>query len=254
MLPARPFVTCELLMRPILPSAHPRRRRGTSASVVLVAASFAIAALPSVAAAVGQPSVSRGAETDRIPWPPSVRPIDFDPLDRMPATEQARSTSEHMAGGAETDRVEARIALLTATYRWDERGPRVAELQRALGVNDHGWYADNTRIVHLAALTAMGLPLAGVPARPPGPSSTDWAELRACESGGDYSIVSASGRYRGAYQFNRSTWDVVAGRHAPELVGVDPAAAAPADQDAMARALFADRGASPWPHCGRHLR
>ncbi len=33
-----------------------------------------------------------------------------------------------------------------------------------------------------------------------------------------------------------------------------PAAASPADQDAMALALYSERGARPWPHCGRHLR
>jgi hypothetical protein len=34
------------------------------------------------------------------------------------------------------------------------------------------------------------------------------------------------------------------------MVGVDPAAAAPADQDAMARALYAEQGAGPWYACG----
>ena len=33
-----------------------------------------------------------------------------------------------------------------------------------------------------------------------------WAALRNCESGGAYDIVSGSGRYRGAYQFDQSTW------------------------------------------------
>lgn len=80
-----------------------------------------------------------------------------------------------------------------------------------------------------------------------------WAALRRCESGGDYGAVSANGSYRGAYQFSRSTWNSVASRTAPHLVGVDPAAAAPADQDAMALALYRSSGSSPWPHCGRHL-
>lgn len=88
---------------------------------------------------------------------------------------------------------------------------------------------------------------------PPGPSADQWAAMRNCESGGDYSITNPSGKYRGAYQFDRSTWNSVAERHAPALVGVDPAAASPADQDAMALALYTERGARPWPHCGRHL-
>jgi hypothetical protein len=92
-----------------------------------------------------------------------------------------------------------------------------------------------------------------VPVLPPGPSAEQWAAMRECESGGDYSITNPSGKYRGAYQFDRRTWNSVAERHAPHLVGVDPAAASPADQDAMAFALYSERGARPWPHCGRHL-
>ena len=76
------------------------------------------------------------------------------------------------------------------------------------------------------------------------------ASIRACESGGNYGAVSSSGQYRGAYQFDRQTWNGVAARHAPSLVGQDPAAAAPADQDAMASALMSERGSSPWPVCG----
>jgi hypothetical protein len=88
---------------------------------------------------------------------------------------------------------------------------------------------------------------------PAGPPAEQWAALRDCESGGDYSITNPSGKYRGAYQFDRSTWNSVAERHAQALVGVDPAAASPAEQDAMALALYTERGARPWPHCGRHL-
>jgi hypothetical protein len=80
-----------------------------------------------------------------------------------------------------------------------------------------------------------------------------WAALRRCESGGDYGAVSSSGTYRGAYQFSRSTWNSVASSSYPHLVGVDPAAASAADQDAMAMALYRSSGSSPWPHCGRHL-
>ena len=79
------------------------------------------------------------------------------------------------------------------------------------------------------------------------------ARLRQCESGGDYGIVSSSGAYRGAYQFSRATWNSVSGRHFPKYAGVDPAQAAPKVQDAMARALFTERGRSPWPVCGARM-
>jgi len=147
------------------------------------------------------------------------------------------------------------VFVLTATYAWDERGPRVQLLQEVIGVEPDGRYGALTRQAHVAALGFAGLPTDNVPVPvlPPGPSAEQWAALRDCESGGDYSITNPSGRDRGAYQFDRPTWDSVAGRHAPHLVGVDPAAASPADQDAMAFALYSERGAGPWPQCGRYL-
>lgn len=84
-------------------------------------------------------------------------------------------------------------------------------------------------------------------------SDASLARLRQCESGGNYNITSPGGAYRGAYQFATSTWNAVAGRHFPELIGVDPAYAAPEAQDAMARALYLEMGRSPWPVCGRYL-
>jgi hypothetical protein len=86
------------------------------------------------------------------------------------------------------------------------------------------------------------------------PTTEQWARLRACESGGNYGAISAGGRFRGAYQFDQQTWDVVTAQADPQLQGVDPATAAPADQDAVARALYRSRGASPWPRCGAALR
>ena len=67
------------------------------------------------------------------------------------------------------------------------------------------------------------------------------------DSAGGYRAVNPTGTYRGAYQFSRSTWDSTA-RHAGrlDLVGVDPAAAAPADQDFLALHLYQWQGASPW--------
>jgi hypothetical protein len=64
---------------------------------------------------------------------------------------------------------------------------------------------------------------------------------------GGYNAVSGSGTYRGAYQFSRSTWDNTARRAGrPDLVGVDPAAAAPPDQDFLALSLYTWQGAAPW--------
>jgi hypothetical protein len=73
-----------------------------------------------------------------------------------------------------------------------------------------------------------------------------WAKLRNCESGGNYQAVSASGKYRGAYQFDQRTWESVGG------VG-DPVDASPEEQDLRARMLYARSGNRPWPVCGRFL-
>lgn len=87
--------------------------------------------------------------------------------------------------------------------------------------------------------------------RPPVYSTTDPGAFLACtrqlESGGNYAIVSADGLYHGAYQFLQSTWDATAGRAGrPDLIGVDPATASVADQDALAASLYATNGAQPW--------
>jgi hypothetical protein len=73
-----------------------------------------------------------------------------------------------------------------------------------------------------------------------------WQRLRACESGGNYRAISPSGKYRGAYQFDQRTWESMGG------VG-DPADASAAEQDQLAMELYARRGKSPWPVCGRFL-
>ena len=68
--------------------------------------------------------------------------------------------------------------------------------------------------------------------------------IAACESGGDPTAVSPSGRYRGKYQFMRSTWKEWGGR------GSDPAEASEPHQDRVALRLYRARGTAPWPNCG----
>ena len=80
-------------------------------------------------------------------------------------------------------------------------------------------------------------------------SDAGLARLRACESGGNYGAVSSNG----LYQFHRTTWNSVAAKYYPHLRGVDPAAAAPFDQDRMTRALWATGGPQNWPVCSRRV-
>lgn len=65
-----------------------------------------------------------------------------------------------------------------------------------------------------------------------------------CESGGNPRAVSASGTYRGLFQFDYGTWASVGGKG-------DPAAASATEQYRRAAMLYARRGAAPWPVCGR---
>ncbi len=67
--------------------------------------------------------------------------------------------------------------------------------------------------------------------------------IAACESGGDPTVVDASGTYRGKYQFDLQTWASVGGSG-------DPAAAPEAEQDYRAALLMSRSGSSPWPVCG----
>lgn len=83
---------------------------------------------------------------------------------------------------------------------------------------------------------------------PPASSDDIDAKLRQialCESGGNPKAVSPSGLYRGKYQFDPQTWAAMGG------AGTDPAAASEAEQDRVARLLYEQRGAAPWPVCGR---
>ena len=67
--------------------------------------------------------------------------------------------------------------------------------------------------------------------------------IASCESGGDPTIVSSDGTYRGKYQFSFETWASVGGSG-------DPAAAPEAEQDYRAALLYSQAGSSPWPVCG----
>ena len=91
--------------------------------------------------------------------------------------------------------------------------------------------------------------MVGTKARPTVTATADglnWAALANCESGGRPTAVSASGTYRGMYQFSMSTWASVGGSG-------DPAAASAEEQTARAQMLYNRSGAGQWPHCGSRL-
>ena len=78
---------------------------------------------------------------------------------------------------------------------------------------------------------------------PGGVTMATLESIAECESGGDPTIVSSDGSYRGKYQFSFSTWESVGGSG-------DPAEAPEMEQDYRAALLYSQSGSSPWPVCG----
>ena len=158
---------------------------------------------------------------------------------REQASDAVASTDEHL------DALDEAIALTQLALGEAEDAQRTAAIVLA-----------EAEAAERAARQAAAVPAGGgtpppdgyVPLGewPGGPSYEQWAALRQCESSGNYQAVSPSGLYRGAYQFDLSTWASVGGSG-------DPALASPAEQDHRAQVLWSQRGPSPWPVCGRYL-
>lgn len=159
-----------------------------------------------------------------------------------------------------------------ATAAPPTRGPIVGTVpmtdvdeQYALGVEAYlAWRAAQDAIDLAAYLEATKPP---PPTPPPAPRSVfaisehpttnsgscagDFDCFKPCtfshESGGNYAIVSPSGTYRGAWQFDQSTWNnAVANAGYPEWVGRPANEAPPEIQDAAARWLYSVAGNRPW--------
>jgi uncharacterized protein YabE (DUF348 family) len=88
----------------------------------------------------------------------------------------------------------------------------------------------------------------GTKHRPVSTNGLDWEAVAQCESGGNWHINTGNGFY-GGLQFDYSTWlSNGGGAYAPRADE-----ATEAQQIAVANHLYARRGSSPWPVCGRRL-
>ncbi|MDI2128783.1 resuscitation-promoting factor [Yinghuangia seranimata] len=79
-----------------------------------------------------------------------------------------------------------------------------------------------------------------------GADDLNWAAMAQCESGGNPKAIDPTGTYHGLYQFDAGTWRSMGG------TGVASQAPA-AEQTYRAKLMYVQRGASPWPVCGRKL-
>ena len=122
--------------------------------------------------------------------------------------------------------VQRYVAAVNAanTARWYEAASANVERERA---------AAASRTVHRASSGSSG--------------SNVLDCIRHRESRGQYGAVNGSSGAAGAYQFMPGTWNTnAASAGRPDLVGVNPANASAADQDAMAQHLLATQGLGPW--------
>ncbi len=120
---------------------------------------------------------------------------------------------------------------------------RIAPLQRPIDRFQHviDTVIRQIRVEHRAAVRRQREEMFA--SLPGGVSIETLESIAACESGGDPTVVSSDGSYRGKYQFDYGTWESVGGSG-------DPAAAPEDEQDYRAALLYAQSGSSPWPVCG----
>lgn len=75
-------------------------------------------------------------------------------------------------------------------------------------------------------------------------TSVNWDAIAECESGGDWHINTGNGYY-GGLQFDLQTWRGTGGTGYPHEHSRE-------EQIYRAEILYASRGTSPWPNCGKY--
>lgn len=163
---------------------------------------------------------------------------------------------------AAADRTGGASAASEVVVKRGDRGDAVRKIQSALGVGADGVFGPVTEravksfqrskglvvdgIVGPQTRAALGLDAFSRSGVVHGSRSTALprilVRIAECESGGDPTALSPSGRYRGKYQFSMSTWSQMGGEG-------DPAQASEWVQDRIALKLYRRAGTSPWPNC-----
>lgn len=165
------------------------------------------------------------------------------------AAARAESAALGAASSADSELAVLQSDLQAAERRAAERRAAVSQISPTQGVP----LADGLVRVLTPVLSGPGTPapspattqLSPSPAPPPASAGGVWAELRNCESGGNYSADTGNGFY-GAYQFSQQTWTDLGFPGSPNQ-------ASPAMQDAAAQKLQAAAGWGQWPACAAAL-
>jgi hypothetical protein len=156
-------------------------------------------------------------------------------LERSLDTEQTRESYHRLYDQAESLDVEPKRNVAAGVARAPELGVEYAALSAEVAK------AKAKERVERAEREEKA-PAVGTP-ESVGVSQATLDAIAACESGGDPTVVDASGTYHGKYQFDVGTWASVGGSGLPS-------AAPEAEQDYRAALLYSQAGSSPWPVCG----
>src|SRR3954464_840077 len=162
--------------------------------------------------------------------------------DDAPSHPEAARAASIRTGRSAGLRAALDAALPTVDPAVRAKNDQVAVARFIDAANAARWYAAAT-----AALQAQAAAASRTRRVSSGNSGNSLECIKHRESRGQYDVVNSSSGAAGAYQFMPGTWNTnaaAAGRS--DLVGVNPAAASPADQDAMAQHLLATRGLAPW--------
>ncbi|MFJ8075287.1 ubiquitin-like domain-containing protein [Streptomyces sp. NPDC096176] len=189
--------------------------------------------------------VLRGQDTTSVP--PTGFPRDGQTITVMRISDTREVREEPIVFSVEKTRDAALFAGTEVVVRQGAPGVRrvVYALRTVNGVRQKPRRISE-EVVREPVTEQVRVGTRQLPSSVRGADGLDWAALAHCESGGRPGAVDPSGNYGGLYQFDTGTWRALGGTGRPQDAPAE-------EQTYRAKKLYVQRGASPWPHCGRRL-